>query len=33
MRSPTDNRPVVLVVEDDRDMRWLLQNVLRQEGC
>ncbi len=33
MRSPTDKRPVVLVVEDDRDMRWLLGNVLRREGC
>jgi CheY-like chemotaxis protein len=33
MRCPTEKPPVVLVVEDDRDMRWLLRNVLRREGC
>jgi DNA-binding response OmpR family regulator len=33
MRSPVHKGPVVLLVEDDRDMRWLLRNVLLQEGC
>lgn len=33
MRSQAHKRPVVLLVEDDRDMRWLLRNVLVQEGC
>jgi two-component system repressor protein LuxO len=32
MQSQTHKRRVVLVVEDDRDMRWLLRNVLLQEG-
>lgn len=32
MRSPVHKGPVVLLVEDDRDMRWLLRNVLLQEG-
>ncbi len=32
MQSHTRKRAVVLVVEDDRDMRWLLRNVLLQEG-
>jgi DNA-binding response OmpR family regulator len=32
MQSQTHKRPVVLVVEDDPDMRWLLRNVLLQEG-
>lgn len=32
MRSPVHKGPVVLLVEDDRDMRWLLRNVLVQEG-
>ena len=32
MRAPDGGRPVVLVVDDDRDMRWLLQRVLEQEG-
>ncbi|MBI3121846.1 MAG: response regulator, partial [candidate division NC10 bacterium] len=33
MQSPAHKDPVVLLVEDDRDMRWLLRNVLVQEGC
>ena len=33
MRSPVHKGPVVLLVEDDPDMRWLLRNVLLQEGC
>ena len=33
MQSPAHKDPVVLLVEDDRDMRWLLRNVLLQEGC
>jgi DNA-binding response OmpR family regulator len=33
MRSPAHKAPVVLLVEDDPDMRWLLRNVLLQEGC
>lgn len=33
MRSPAHKDSVVLLVEDDRDMRWLLRNVLLQEGC
>lgn len=33
MQSPAHKDPVVLLVEDDRDMRWLLRNVLIQEGC
>ena len=32
MRSPVHKGPVVLLVEDDPDMRWLLRNVLLQEG-
>lgn len=32
MRAPDGSRPVVLVVDDDRDLRWLLQRVLEQEG-
>lgn len=33
MQSHTHKRPLVLVVEDDRDMRWLLRSILLQEGC
>ena len=33
MQTHTHKRPVVLLVEDDSDMRWLLRNVLVQEGC
>jgi len=33
MQSPAHKDPVVLLVEDDRDMRWLLRKVLVQEDC
>ncbi len=33
MQSRPQKRQVVLMVEDDPDMRWLLRNILLQEGC